>query len=51
MYGKLLKLQQRLGKEGFPLIPQTYYPSYNAASFLLAFPQVVKVSTASGGPP
>lgn len=27
MYGQLVQLQKKLGKENFPLIEQTFYPS------------------------
>lgn len=28
MFGHLLQLQRRLGKENFPLIEQTFYPNH-----------------------
>jgi len=33
-----------LGKENFPLIPETFYPSYKAVNLLPSFPTVIKVS-------
>ena len=34
-YAEMLKIQKRLGKEGFPLIPMTYYPNLKSRFLLL----------------
>lgn len=35
VFAELRKIQKRLGKDVFPLIPQTLYPSYRGIRFLL----------------
>ncbi len=44
MYAGLNSVHKRLGKEKFPLVPQTYYPNYHEMRFTPEFPIVVKVS-------
>ena len=44
VYGELKKIQQRLGKDAFPLIAQSYYPSHRDMRFDPGFPCVVKIA-------
>ena len=49
IYGKLNTLKKKLGKERFPLIPQTYYASWKGMSFHTDLPLVVKFGTCHSG--
>jgi len=50
VFGELLKIRKRLGRENFPLIPQNYYPEYRTMRFCgPTFPAVVKVGHAHAG--
>jgi len=50
MYGKLSKVMDSLGGfENFPLVTQTCYSNWKAATFPPDFPCVGKIGTASGG--
>jgi len=42
-FSALIKLQQRLGKEAFPLITQYYYPDFREMNFTPDYPIVAKV--------
>lgn len=35
VYGALKKIQQKLGKENFPLIEQTFYPKYSEMKYAM----------------
>jgi len=48
-YGALLSIQQRLGKENFPLIQQYFFPSYKEMLFTPEYPLVVKLGYAHSG--
>ncbi|EKE40010.1 hypothetical protein ENUP19_0190G0006 [Entamoeba nuttalli] len=48
IYSKLLQIHKQY-KEKFPLIPQTYYPSWSSMSFNTGFPLVAKVGTVHAG--
>lgn len=48
IYSKLLKIHNQLGDK-FPLIPQTYYPSWQSMNFNTGFPLVGKVGTVHAG--
>jgi len=49
IYAELLKIQQRLGSEKFPLIQQNFYQSHNEMLLPPALPVVVKVGSANSG--
>jgi hypothetical protein len=50
MYGELRAIEQRVGHEGFPLIPMNYYSAPNQMVIPpAAFPAIVKVSHAHAG--
>jgi len=49
VYGALLGIQQRLGKDKFPLISQTYYPSNKQMLITPELPMVVKIGAAHAG--
>ncbi|XP_050427898.1 synapsin [Adelges cooleyi] len=49
VYGQLVQLQKKLGKENFPLIEQTFYPSSGEMSVATQVPLVLKVGHAHGG--
>lgn len=50
MYGKLSQVQRDLGGwDAFPLVSQTCYSAWGAATFPPDFPCVGKIGTASGG--
>ncbi|XP_060875091.1 synapsin [Metopolophium dirhodum] len=49
VYGQLVQLQKKLGKENFPLIEQTFYPSSGEMSVATQLPVVLKVGHAHGG--
>jgi hypothetical protein len=44
VFGALKEVQKQLGKDNFPLIPQTYYPVYREMLITPDFPAVCKVS-------
>ncbi|ELP85586.1 synapsin-3, putative [Entamoeba invadens IP1] len=48
IYSKLLKIHKELGDK-FPLIPQTYYPSWTSMNFNTGFPLVAKLGTVHAG--
>eukprot|EP01122_Echinamoeba_exundans_P001619 TRINITY_DN1163_c0_g1_i2.p1 TRINITY_DN1163_c0_g1~~TRINITY_DN1163_c0_g1_i2.p1 ORF type:complete len:294 (-),score=61.24 TRINITY_DN1163_c0_g1_i2:22-903(-) len=48
-YGGLVSIRQRLGKEKFPLIEQTYYSNHNDCVITPEFPLVVKLGYAHSG--
>ncbi|XP_025415910.1 synapsin [Sipha flava] len=49
VYGQLVQLQKKLGKENFPLIEQTFYPTSGEMSVATQLPVVLKVGHAHGG--
>ncbi|KAH3759644.1 synapsin II [Pelomyxa schiedti] len=49
IYSKMLKLKKKLGATNFPLIEQTYYPSWKSMSFTPCFPLVAKLGTIHAG--
>eukprot|EP01130_Rhizamoeba_saxonica_P000034 TRINITY_DN1002_c0_g1_i5.p1 TRINITY_DN1002_c0_g1~~TRINITY_DN1002_c0_g1_i5.p1 ORF type:complete len:266 (-),score=44.94 TRINITY_DN1002_c0_g1_i5:454-1137(-) len=49
IYGKLLQIRNRLGKNRFPLIDSTYYSDWKSMTFSTGFPMVAKVGTAHAG--
>jgi len=49
MYGALESIVLRLGRDKFPLIPQTYYPNHREMRFTPAYPIVIKVGHTHGG--
>ncbi|XP_050533365.1 synapsin [Daktulosphaira vitifoliae] len=49
VYGQLVQLQKKLGKENFPLIDQTFYPSSGEMSVASQLPVVLKIGHAHGG--
>ncbi|XP_066601958.1 synapsin-like [Prorops nasuta] len=49
VFGHLLGLQRRLGKENFPLIQQTYYPDYREMVTASRYPVVIKLGHAHRG--
>ncbi|XP_034240248.1 synapsin [Thrips palmi] len=49
VFGHLLQLQRRLGKDNFPLIEQTFYPNYREMLSTPKYPVVFKVGHAHGG--
>ena len=49
VWSELRKIQQRLSKEDFPLIPQTLYPSYREMIMSPEMPAVAKVGSAHAG--
>mmetsp|Transcript_14324 Transcript_14324/g.40679 ORF Transcript_14324/g.40679 Transcript_14324/m.40679 type:complete len:365 (-) Transcript_14324:43-1137(-) len=49
MFAELKKIQRRLGAERFPLISQTYYPSYSTMNITPELPLVCKVGHAHSG--
>ncbi|KAF8561085.1 hypothetical protein P879_07180, partial [Paragonimus westermani] len=48
-FAHLLLLRNRLGKESFPLITQTYYTSYREMVTAPVFPTIVKIGLGHGG--
>uniref|UniRef100_A0A6B2L613 ATP-grasp domain-containing protein n=1 Tax=Arcella intermedia TaxID=1963864 RepID=A0A6B2L613_9EUKA len=48
-YGGLLKVQNKLGRDKFPLIEQYYYPSYHTMAITPSYPLVVKVGHVHSG--
>ncbi|XP_032451869.1 synapsin [Nasonia vitripennis] len=49
VFAHLLALQRRLGRDGFPLIEQTYYPNHREMVSAPRYPVVVKLGHAHGG--
>lgn len=49
VYAALRDVQQRLGKDRFPLIPQSYWPNWRSITFADGFPLVAKVGTVHAG--
>nr|XP_023029085.1 synapsin [Leptinotarsa decemlineata] len=49
VFGHLVQLQRRLGRENFPLIEQTYYPDHRDMMTASTFPVVLKIGHAHGG--
>ncbi|VEN40615.1 unnamed protein product, partial [Callosobruchus maculatus] len=49
VFGHLLQLQRRLGKDNFPLIEQTFYPDHHEMITASRFPVVLKLGHAHGG--
>jgi len=49
LHSYLRKVQKKLGKENFPLIPSTYYSSWKCLTFSDGFPLVAKIGTAHAG--
>ncbi|CAH1114113.1 unnamed protein product [Psylliodes chrysocephalus] len=49
VFGHLVQLQRRLGKENFPLIEQTFYPDHHEMITSTRFPIVIKIGHAHGG--
>jgi synapsin len=49
VYAALNRLQQRLGKEAFPLISQYYYPNFREMQFTPDYPIVAKVAHGQAG--
>lgn len=48
-FAELIRLQQKLGQDKFPLIPQYYYPSHREMNFTPEYPIVVKVAHGQAG--
>ncbi|CAF0828289.1 unnamed protein product [Rotaria sp. Silwood1] len=49
IFAELLKIQQRLGAEQFPLISQVYYPNHRKMFISPQFPSVIKIGQAHQG--
>lgn len=49
VHGEMKKIQNRIGKKNFPLIPQHYHSCGRALGFSPKFPCVIKVSGAHSG--
>lgn len=49
VFGHLLQLQRRLGKEAFPLIEQSFYPDHREMITSPKFPVVLKIGHAHSG--
>ncbi|CAG9560509.1 unnamed protein product [Danaus chrysippus] len=49
VFGHLLQLQRRLGRENFPLIEQTYYHNHTDMVSAPKFPVVIKIGHAHSG--
>jgi len=49
IFGHLMEIQRRLGKEQFPLIEQTFYPNHREMTVAPRLPAVVKIGHAHGG--
>lgn len=49
VFSELIKLQQKLGSDKFPLIPQNYYPNHREMLIGPKFPAVVKVGHSHAG--
>jgi len=48
-FSQLIKIQEKLGKDKFPLIEQTYFPGHQEMNGFSNFPCVFKVGHAHGG--
>jgi len=49
IYSRLMKLKKKLGAANFPLIEQTYYPSWRTMTFTPTLPLVAKLGTVHAG--
>ncbi|XP_049823931.1 synapsin [Aethina tumida] len=49
VFGHMLQIQRRLGKDSFPLIEQTFYPDHREMITAPRFPVVMKIGHAHGG--
>ncbi|XP_050305081.1 synapsin [Anthonomus grandis grandis] len=49
VFGHLVQLQRRMGKESFPLIEQTFYPDHTEMITAPRFPVVLKIGHAHSG--
>lgn len=49
MHAELLQIQKKLGKKNFPLIEQTFYPSFREMNFHPEYPLVLKVGHVHAG--
>ena len=49
IYSRLNQIMKNVGKDTFPLIPQTYYGNWQAMSFHCGVPLVVKLGTCHSG--
>nr|XP_022909985.1 synapsin isoform X1 [Onthophagus taurus] len=52
VFGHLVQIQRRIGKDSFPLIEQTFYPDHREMEFQVTaprFPVVLKIGHAHGG--
>jgi len=49
VFAELKKIQERLGKDVFPLIPQSFYPSYKQMVIPPAMPCVIKIGPYHSG--
>ncbi|CAB0005557.1 unnamed protein product [Nesidiocoris tenuis] len=49
VFGHLISLQKRLGKENFPLIDQTFYPHWKEMMSSSRLPAVIKIGHAHSG--
>jgi len=49
MFGALLEIRNRVGKQKFPLIDQNYYSSYKQMVISPTFPSIMKISHAHRG--
>ncbi|XP_023330999.1 synapsin [Eurytemora carolleeae] len=49
VYAHLVNIQQKLGKENFPLIDQTYFPNHKDMTTGVKYPCVFKLGHAHGG--
>jgi len=49
VYGHMIQVQRKLGKETFPLVNQSYYPNHFELSTSTKYPCVFKIGHAHGG--
>ncbi|XP_055337620.1 synapsin-like [Paramacrobiotus metropolitanus] len=49
IFSQLIQIQQRLGKEKFPLIHQSFYPNHREMLTSTQFPVVIKIGHCHGG--
>jgi hypothetical protein len=52
VYGELLKIQSKLGKEKFPVVHQNFYPNIGSSDSMLIkpdLPAVIKIGTIDAG--
>ena len=52
IYGELLKIQQKLGKDKFPIVDQNFYPNIGSSDQIIIEPEVpcvVKIGTIDAG--